>query len=147
MLTTIERTIGATTYTITQLGAKQGRSVMVRLFRILGPAAAGLTSGEDIEARLGNALTALARSASEDDFNALCDTFAAATKIRKTTETNAGPGHIDVPLTPDFDNHFAGRYAELLQWFGACIEVNFASFFDGAGGAKAFLEMLRKGTS
>ena len=108
------RAIGDITYTVTQLGAKQGRLVLARIARIVGAAAESATP-----------MAAFTQALSDDDFVFLCDTFAAMTTYHTSTEPSKEPA-----LAPVFDLHFAGKYAEMLQWLWFCVEVNFASFFD-----------------
>ena len=34
-----------------------------------------------------------------------------------------------------FDEHFAGRYMEMVQWLAFCVQVNFQGFFKGSSSA------------
>lgn len=150
-----ERRIGATTYRVTQLPAKRGRAMLVRFVRLLGPAAGAFASGVGRGARagvnldalmnanvamlagfgIGDALHDLCTRLNEEDLSAMCDEFAEYTVVVQSRE-------IEQRLSKIFDDHFAGRYDEMFQWFRACCEVNFASFFAGSSGANPLAKLV-----
>lgn len=128
--------IGGVTYHVAQFGAKKGRQVMVVLSRVLGPALGGAASsqGKGAEATLGMALERASSALTEADFDRLCDTFAEFTTF--TREVKASNGTVTatkVPLAPEFDTHFRGRYMAMCEWFAFCVRVNFADFLGGIG--------------
>jgi hypothetical protein len=105
--------IGGNKYEITQLGATLGGEVMFRLGRAFGAILAGLKTGNLTVDTLDPA-----------DFNWLVQVMIPSTKV----------GMIDVkgkgdlrwhPLKVDFDDHFAGRYPQMMEWLKSCLEVNY----------------------
>jgi hypothetical protein len=126
------RTIGRYAYTVTQLRAKQGNAVLVRLAKLAGPTLGALFSGGEEGAGealervslggLGAALREFAAGLTEADLDWLCTTFADCTTVE------IEPGSVK-PLRGIFDLHFAGAYLELFEWIAFCLEVNFADFF------------------
>jgi hypothetical protein len=42
-----------------------------------------------------------------------------------------GFGDAGAPLSRNIDDHFAGRYDAMLEWFMFALEVNFSGFFGG----------------
>ena len=132
MIETKQKQIGERgfTYHVTQLGARQGGRVLVRLLKMVG-SAAGEAIGSDEKdfdlATVGRMVGSLAETASEEDFDFLCDTFLVGTSVQEL----GGPAV--VPLKGIFDLHFAGEYQELGQWLFFCIEANYGGFL-GEGG-------------
>jgi len=112
MRETITKDISGVTYHIQQLGARQGRSIMTRLIRVVGPA---LGETEDLD------LTKLFEALKEEDVEALCEAFAKTTRVVTGTNKERVLGDI-------FDDHFAGKYGAMIKWVIACLEVNFGSF-------------------
>jgi hypothetical protein len=108
-------TISGVEYQITQLGAKQGRAVLARLLKILGPAAEAT-----------NPVVELSKTVTEDELEFLCSTFA------KVTQFSPESGKLFL-LADQFDLHFAGKYGEMFQWLWACLEANYATFLGGLG--------------
>jgi hypothetical protein len=123
-------------YEMTTLGTKIGQKVLLRLFRILGPAAAEvLSKGEE---GIGSALSLASNSTTDADLDFVTETMAAQCTVRIPLTTQAGPGHTDpVDLSKVYDGHFAGRWDEWALWIGWCVRENFGSFFEGKA-----LEML-----
>lgn len=120
--------IGAFSYKVTQLDAVTGRRAFTRMLKVVGPAFAKLDDG------VGPAFTELVQRLDEDDVDHFCELFAKITEVSGgDLATGAEPY-----LSTIFGVHFAGRYLELTQWLVFCFEVNFASFFGGAG------ELVRK---
>lgn len=109
-------TIDGFTYTIQQLGAKQGRIVLARVIRIV----AGAAESADPIAKLASTLT-------DAEVDYLCDTFA------KTTQFGLEGTDKIFLLGDKFDDHFAGRYGAMVKWLWAALETNFSSFLADAG--------------
>ena len=105
-------TIGSDTYTITQLGAKKGRAVAVRLAKLLAP----MAEGED------RGLSAALQNLSDADLEYVCDAFAALTSVKM----ERGSPQLDAI----FDMHFAGKYGAMVNWLVECVKFNFADFLD-----------------
>lgn len=118
MLETKNKQIGANEYQVTQLGAIQGRKVLARLARVIGPAIAEVGTG-GVTAALAKAAEGL----TDADVDYFCETFAPMTHVRM-------PDGKTPKLSQIFDFHFAANYLELTKWLGFCLEVNFGSFFD-----------------
>lgn len=142
-----ERRIGATTYRITQLPAKRGRAMIVRLVRLLGPGAGAFVGGVGrggaggrgfdtaLGIGLGDAIIDVATRINDEDLGAICDEFATYTVVVQSRE-------IELQLSKVFDDHFAGKYDEMLEWLRACAEVNFTSFFGASSSAGGLLARL-----
>jgi hypothetical protein len=136
MLQTKEKTIGEHRYQVTQLSAPEGRRLLVRLYKVLGPSLGAITKGLDgvdgkavklEELRLefvGEALRELAMHLNEDDLEHLCEVMG------KQTMVHLG-GDKWVPLQDVSALHFAGRYDEMFKWIAFALETNYAGFFKG----------------
>lgn len=111
MINTVTKTIGETSYAVSQLGALQGREALRRLAAIAGPAIEG---GETVF------FGKLVASIQKDDLEYFCNLFAKSTILDGK-----------VPLASTFDVHFAGNYGDMLEWLIFAMEVNFKSFLDG----------------
>lgn len=138
MLETRERTIDGFAYKVTQLTARTGNKVGMRLTKTL----AGAAGAKDVESALGGIIAKL----SEEDLEFICDTLARQTQVQ--LEPGKWPMLSDV-----FDIHFAGRYLEMLKWLGFALEVNFGAFFrvllqsaDGAEKGSSVSKFLRIAT-
>jgi hypothetical protein len=111
--------IDQTKYLITQLGAKQGKTVLARLLRIIGPA---------IEANDNEQIGKLMSGLTDAEIDFMCDTFARVTRV---ATTNAKGQDVEMVLSDIFDDHFAGKYDSMLKWLWACLNVNYATFIKG----------------
>jgi hypothetical protein len=136
-------TIGEDTYRVSQLGAKRGRKALVRLVKAAGPVlgAAAAHAGDlgeikglgDIKVELiGRAISEFTNQLSEADVDHFCDLFAPLTLV-KVPDTDDDW----VPLDKSFDQHFAGRYGQMLEWLWTCIRFNFLGFTSALGSGKA----------
>ena len=144
-----ERRIGGSVYRITQLPAKRGRAMLVRFIRLFGPGAGAFVgglgrgkSGFDGAVGIGiaDAMHDLCTRLSEEDLAVVCDEFATYTVVVQSRD-------IERRLTDIFDDHFAGKYDEMLQWLRASAEVNFASFFGASSlgaGLPRLMELLSR---
>jgi hypothetical protein len=142
---TREKTIGEFTYKVTLLGAKAGRTMSVRLLKILGPTVAAFVEGT-VGAKSGDGDISLAVGASEmvrevvnrlsiDDVTVIQDEFAKQTTVVLDSEH-------EPRLTDIFDDHFAGHYDDLISWTRFALEVNFTSFFAGSVGPRGLIGRL-----
>jgi hypothetical protein len=127
---TEKKTIGGTTYHVSQFGALKGREILFHLTKFLGPATSGYVAGDDIAASLGLALQTWCEKANKDDFILLCTAFAEVTKYEQPLTSGEV---IHVELSKTFDSHFAGHYGYMLAWLAFAIQVNFASFLSEIG--------------
>jgi len=143
---TREKRIGAHNYRVTLLGAKQGRAMLVRLVRMGGPGLGSFVGGigrnaSSVDSALalgaGDAIHDLTTRLREDEIGGLMDEFALQTVLVQSAQ-------IELRLSDVFDDHFAGRYDEMLAWVRFCLEVNFASFFGVSSGSAGALAKLWK---
>src|SRR5438105_8238745 len=109
--------IGGNQYKVFQFGARKGRTVLFRLFKVLGPGLSALAQADKASDALGPALMALAESANEDDFTYLCDACAEVTKLIQTASFSDGKTQeIEQDLNKVFDEHFRGKYVDMVRW-------------------------------
>jgi hypothetical protein len=129
MLKIESKTIGGHEYKVRQLVATKGRLVLLTLARIIGPAAALAAGAKETgkEEAFAKVIEALLANLTPEDFTSLCNTFAESTDVVISDEK----GRREPKLSNVFDLHFAGNYQEMIDWLVFCVEVNFASFFDG----------------
>lgn len=92
--------IGSHKYKTHQLGALQGREVLIRFV---------------------NALKKGGIENSVEDFNFFCDSFSSVTYVQL--------GDKEPRLDSIFDAHFIGLYDEMIDWIKFCLKANFPSFF------------------
>jgi hypothetical protein len=117
-----DQVIGDTTYRVTQLGATTGSKVMFRLIRAFASIAAGLQTGQ-----------LSFESMTPEDFDWLVTTMQPTTKVQ-VVDVAAGNGSSKfVDLSFMFDDHFAGKYFEMVDWLKFALEVNFGPFADVLG--------------
>lgn len=137
----VEREIGGHVYKVTLLGAKAGRTMIVRLLKLLGPTLAGFVENtvtgkgdgiESIALGIAEAFRQLAEKIHADDIGAISDELAKFTSVVIDHERQP-------QLDRVFDDHFAGKYDCMLQWLAFALEANFSSFFGGSAGAKTLL--------
>lgn len=119
------KVIGESSYTVTQMPAKTGRKIFARLMNILAPALKALpTEGAASAVDWGGFLAGLLGNPElEHHLDYFCDSFAAFTLV--TTGTSTQPLHKEGV----FDIHFAGKYADMVQWLRFSFEVNLGDFF------------------
>jgi len=140
-----EKRIGSVTYRVTQLPAKRGRAMLVRFVKLAGPGAGAFVGGlgrnhggsfdGSLALGIAEGLHDFSGRLNDDDLDAICEEFAKYTVVVKSRE-------IELRLSDVFDDHFAGKYDEMLSWLRYCSEVNFASFFVGSSGAGTPLSKL-----
>lgn len=137
-ITSEQSTIGEHGYEITTFGAKKGQAVLLRLFKVLGPAAAEIAS-KGAEG-IGSALALAAGGIADADLDFVLEALAQNTKVTLIAHGTAGAQGVPVDLSKIYDGHFAGRWDEWALWIGWGVQVNFASFFGG----KALAKLLAK---
>lgn len=143
-----ERRIGGTLYRVTQLPAKRGRALLVRYVRLFGPGAGsfvgglGRTPNGAFDAALTQGIAMglhdFCERLTDAELAHVCDEFAAFTVVVESRE-------IERRLSDIFDDHFAGKYDDMLAWIRFASEVNFASFFVGSakgGMLQRLIQML-----
>lgn len=151
MLKSEKTTIDGVGYEVTQLPYTQGRKLLLRLYKTLGPALAKgfanaptLPQGasvvdvsvKDLAPAFGGLIEGLADNLSEEDFDYLTETLAECTCI--STEKDKW-----VPLKSSMEFHFAGNYGEMFAWLGFALKVNFGGFTKGQGSLTALLAKVR----
>ncbi len=125
MRQTLDKQIGDDVYIVNQLGALEGRKVLARLFQMFGGVVAGMAGPGKTD--LVGGFVSLANPITEDQPEFFCNTFAKFTQVR----TPDGKTRV---LKDIFDDHFVGKYREMIEWLAFCLEVNFANFLAGVGG-------------
>lgn len=132
-----EKVIAGTRYKVTLLGAKQGRGMLVRLVKLLGPATAAFVEGTlhakggltaSVATGAADAIREITTRITEAEFASLSDELAKYTAVCIDNEH-------EPQLDRIFEEHFVGRYDVLLQWFAFSLEANFSSFLGGYGSA------------
>lgn len=146
MLESQQKRIGDIDYQVTQLPAPAGRRLLVRLYKVLGPALAaalkslpessgGISLGELQTSAIGDAMFELAQSITEDELDHVCNVFASQTLFSR----ESGKW---LPLKDFEDSHWSGNYLQMFQWIGFCLEANYSSFLSGAGGLKGLSSQI-----
>jgi hypothetical protein len=108
-------------YNMTQLGALEGRRLVVRLSKALAPMLGSFAEHEKLtEGAVMAALSTGIESLDEQLTEELCNAFTRRTLFQHQEQW--------VELERYFDQHFAGRYGSLLRWMLAHLKLNFADF-------------------
>lgn len=163
---TKSREINGRIYHVTELPAKQGRAMLVRLIKVLGPVFGQLVSGSKPRKRslpglsaqaeaaavgasvlssvtgasVGRALAELSTRLTEQDLEWLCTTLGEYTEVQVDDERRP-------KLSLAYQNlHFAGRYLEMFGWIGFALEVNFSDFFEGSAIGNAIVRAAQQAT-
>lgn len=142
MRKTETRVIDGVEYRVTQFGALEGRKVLLRLLKAVGPlfAAFAELKGEG-EGKLKDAIPHLDSALNglkEEDLEYLCDVFARCTEVKLNGKW---------PNLPDvFDLHFTGKYISMFAWLKFCVEVNFSDFFQLATRKREALSAVAEAT-
>lgn len=118
-------TIGDTDYIITQLGAREGRGLWLKVSQVV---AAGIREGikagdEDSTKFVISSAAGFVENIKPELFEELCETLGKKTQIKQNEKLVQLSGVI-------FDQHFAGNYLEMSKWLGHCLMINFANFID-----------------
>jgi hypothetical protein len=108
-------------YRIRQMGAVTGGQVMFRLGRAFAMLAAGLANG-----------TMDLQSLSASDFDWLIKTLILTTEVGIIDVNGTGDRKWH-KLEHDYDEHFAGRYQQMIQWLKGALEINFGPLQDALG--------------
>lgn len=125
--------IGTTQFTITQLGAIEGRRLYKKLVSALGPVLREAYSTNKAEGDAETRVLGLVVRALEELplelFEELCDSFSAVTLFK----TSAMALAIPLDTAGQFDDLFAGEYGNLTNWLLSCLKMNFANFLGATG--------------
>lgn len=125
MIETVPKTIDGVQYKLHQLGARDGRHMLVRLTKVLGPSLGRLAEidKDRLSEAIAGALYELSAHVTEADLDWICEVFG------KRTEVELEGGKLMVLDLEAQELHFAGAFGSMIKWLGACLEVNFADFF------------------
>jgi len=126
--------IGGYTYRVTQLGVTPGLEIMAELAKMLLPGMGGFASGgigsilkSDVGGeQFATAATKLAMAIDSAKVQKIVKTLAKMTSI-----FGEGFGDAGAPLDVHLEDHFAGRYGELVAWLAFALRVNYGNFFEG----------------
>jgi len=135
------------TYEVTQLGAVEGRRMLVRISKIVLPTLGALIKDADFgrlsdlniaDIDIDSAAKALVEAVDADSVDKIIESMSGITEI-----WGPGFGAAGAPMAHHFDDHFAGRYAAMLRWLAFALKVNFSDFFDGKGSVAKLAASLR----
>lgn len=139
MIKTETTTIDGDRYSVAQLGAREGRRILVKLTRLFGPALGRLVAGgPQTGEAISEAIAEFSAGATEADLEDLCRTFGQSTEL----EVEGKPLLLDIDMQ---ELHFAGRYAAMFSWLAFCLKVNYSDFFDSLGAAQGKLAARLQG--
>jgi hypothetical protein len=155
MLKSQSRVIGNHTYKVRQLGASEGRKMLVRLVKVLGPVLAALlraTKGQKLPpAKVEETPEPTAPEATEAPAEAPLEVFCSrlsevdldylVSTLGPCTEVILPDGRVQALTLDVQEMHFAGSYGEMFKWLGFALEVNYSDFF---GKSSAVVEALTR---
>lgn len=116
-------TIDGVVYTVTQLGAKKGRRIWLKLMQVAAAPLKELSAQKKLDqAAIASALATAIESLDDETTESLYAAFGETCTVLLPTGNN--------PYLKDevFDQHFAGNYIAMSKWLWECIAFNFASF-------------------
>jgi hypothetical protein len=119
--------VDGVTYTLTQFGAKKGQTLLLTCAKIVGPALGKAASSGYGDVQLGGMLEELFDGLDEPTMERICADFSEACLFDANGKTG-------LPLKAHYDDHFAGRYLQMLQWLRECFKVNYGDFLNGLQG-------------
>lgn len=126
------------TFQIRQLQVRPARSLLVKLFNVLGPAfgeaitQANASDGDSSEGvAIGSALVGLSSAINDEDLDYIQDTLLGSVSVM--TEGGAA-----VPALPIVNSWTAGELSTLGKLLLACLKVNYASFLADTGLSNLF---------
>lgn len=121
-----KKRIGRFDYEVKQLGAIAGRDLLVRMSKMLGPALGMILSGKASLAQAGAALASASQMLEPAELEHFCDVLGRSSSVYVTEAGKPAVKTLDLAYQ---ELHFAGEYAEMFQWIGFAMEVNFGNFF------------------
>lgn len=131
---TIRHTADAFTYELSQLGAVEGRELVILFVRVLGRfapmivAAMKASSGGDgiVASKMVEEVAALMQTLDSKELEPLWDAFARHASVRSKD------GKSREVLSDVFDEHFAGEYSAMIHFFIEAAKLNFGDFLSRA---------------
>jgi hypothetical protein len=115
-------TIDGFSYDLTQLGAVEGRKLLIRFGQLMGRLAPVMLSAAKLD---GDALAGVAETLDglePEKLEPLWEAFTRSAVVR----TNAARQ----PLADVFDDHFAGNYYGMVRFFIESAKLNFGDFLE-----------------
>jgi len=113
-----EKTIGTTTYLVTQLDAVAALKIQTKLIKIIGPGIFSLVgkNGKNTAEKVSEMIPALMENFDDEIINSLVlSLFERNVFIKKNGD----------PVVLDFATHFAGKPMEMWKVVGFILEANF----------------------
>lgn len=120
-------------FRIVQLGARQQRSLLIKLFKVLGPSLEGLKGSDDAEAAAARALSNLALTLNETDYEHVLNVLSSKCQVKMEDRGW-------VPLDKAKDLIFQGRLDLEAKFLIVALKENYASFLAGLPGIAAFAQ-------
>lgn len=111
------RAIGDTTYEVIPLSASDSLEVAARVLGVVGTGLKSVAALRDAAQAVGVLLASSLDALDAADLKFLATTFAAVTKVVN--------GDKKVPLTNTYDEHFRGRFWDMLEWVRFAAEVTY----------------------
>ncbi len=130
MRRTEKKVIEGITFEVNQLGAREGRRVLLKLGKVLGPVMGSLFELQD-GIKLDVVLYAVGQIVeriSDGDLDDLCETMGKHTEFMPAGSTKT----INLSMAQQ-DLLFAGKYHVLFQWLAFAIKVNYEDFISALG--------------
>lgn len=150
MLKSETKAIDGINYKVTQLPFGKGKQLLVRIFKLLGPAVGQAIGGVDAAkptiadiktAAIGAALGEIAGRLSQQDLDFAIDMLAEYTEVQQPNGDDGGERW--TRLKQDMEFHFAGEYVRMFAWLAFALQVNYLGFLNGRGGLSAVLAQIK----
>lgn len=121
-------TIEGWTYELSQMGAVEGRALVLLFLKLLGRFAPIFANGakEALDVDAIESLGAAINSVNAGDIEPLWDAFARHAQVR------GRDGKTREALSDVFDEHFAGEYFAMVHFFVESAKLNFGDFLGKA---------------
>lgn len=116
------RAIGDVTYEVIPLNASDSIEVAARVLGVVGSGLKSVAALRDAAAAIGVLLASSLDALDAADLKFLAVTFAKVTK--------AVDGDKKVPLANTYDEHFRGRFWDMLEWVRFAAEVTYGPLGD-----------------
>lgn len=116
------------TYELSQLGAVEGRTLVLLFLKLLGRFAPLLANGAKLDANALDAISTAIATVDANELEPLWEAFARHAQVR------GKDGKTRVSLHDIFDDHFAGEYFAMVKFFIESARLNFGDFLAKALG-------------
>lgn len=127
-----ERTIGDTTYRVTQLTAKPARRLFARIVQLLGPGIGSMMEGQPLSmqallgADMGVGIKEITKALDPEEQEHVIDVLCENKTIARR-DGDKWP----IMNKEAFDLHFTGRLVDMYKVIGFALEVNYSDFLGG----------------